>query len=346
MIERGLLCGDLQQPSEYMYEAASPLEDRGVTLSRMEWRGDVSAARFRELTMEMESRGPGDYEASAIRERLDGVELLVVHKAPVSGPLIESAQDLAVIGCARGGYENIDVDVAEEHGVSVLHGPGRNRDAVADYAVALLLASVRRIPHFASTTADGQWALEFDPETLPRDLASQTVGVVGFGNVGRGVARRLRAFGADLLVHDPYVEDATIEDAGAEPASLGDVLSSADAVTLHVRLTDETRHLIGADEFDRMAEDAILVNTARGGLIDEEALIEAIRGEAIGGAALDVFEEEPLPEDHPLLAIDDVILSPHTAGSTRDAVTNGVKIVTDGVLTMLDGGDPAHRIVY
>lgn len=345
MSKRCLLCGDPQQPSEYMYESAGFLEDHGVEFSRMDWRGDVSAERFREITMEMESRGPGDYDASDIAENLDGVEILVIHKAPVSRELIESAPDLEIIGCARGGYENVDVEAAEDNDVTVLHAPGRNKNAVSDYAAALIMAKTRKIPHFAETTARGEWALEFDPEKLPRDMESQTVGIVGFGNIGREVAKRIQGFGADLAVYDPYVADEVIRDFDAEPDDLHDVLAAADVVTLHVRLSDETHNLIGAEEFAAMKESAFLVNTARGGLVDEDALVDALDTGEIDGAALDVFTEEPLPEDHPLLDFDNVILSPHTAGSTKDAVLNGSKIIARQLATLFDGEEPEHRIV-
>jgi D-3-phosphoglycerate dehydrogenase len=339
-----LLCGDPQQPSEYMYENAAALEERGIEVRTMDWRADVSAAEFREVTMEMEARGPADYDDSSIRANLDGVNYLVVHKAPVSAGLIEMADDLEVVGAARGGTENVDVEAAREDGIRVLHAPGRNANAVADYTLATMLAHHRRVPFFDRTTTAGDWELEFDPDRLPRDLVNLTAGVVGFGNVGRKVARRLAGFEGDVLVHDPYVEDDVVEDTGATPVPLGDLLAGSDIVTLHVRLSAETQNLLGAEAFERMRESAFLVNTARGGLVDEDALVEALDAGEIAGAALDVFEDEPLPEDHPLLGREDVTLSPHTAGSTRNAVLNGSAIVVDGLLAILDGETPGNEL--
>jgi D-3-phosphoglycerate dehydrogenase len=339
-----LLCGDPQQPSEYMYENAAVLEDRGVEVRRMDWHADLPAAEFREVTMEMEERGPAEYDDSEIRANLDGVNYLLVHKSPVSAGLIEAADDLEVVGCARGGTENVDLEAAEAAGVTVVHAPGRNANAVADYALATMLAHHRRVPFFDRTTTAGEWELEFDPERLPRDLASLTVGVVGFGNIGRKVARRLDGFGTDVVAHDPYVDDAAVREAGATPASLASLLDAADVVTLHVRLSEETRGLIGADELARLDENAFVVNTARGGLIDEDALIAALDDGEVAGAALDVFESEPLPDGHPLLGRSDVTLSPHTAGSTRDAVLNGSKIVVEDLLAILDDEEPEHAL--
>jgi D-3-phosphoglycerate dehydrogenase len=338
-----LLCGDPQQPSEYMYENATALEARGVEVRTTDWRADLSAAEFREVTMEMESRGPADYDDSTIRAALEGVDYLMVHKAPVSAGLIEAA-DLSVVGAARGGTENVDVEAAATNGVRVLHAPGRNANAVADYALATTLAHHRRVPLFDRTTSAGGWELEFDPERLPRDLASLAVGVVGFGNIGRKVAQRYAGFDADVLVYDPYVDDDTIESKGATPLPLDGLLERADVVTLHVRLSEETENLLGAEAFRRMKPSALLVNTARGGLVDEAALVESLEAGEIAGAALDVFQTEPLPEDHPLLGREDVTLSPHTAGSTRDAVLNGSRLVVEGLLSILDGEEPAHEL--
>ncbi|WP_424009179.1 2-hydroxyacid dehydrogenase [Haloferax denitrificans] len=343
-IETVLLCGDPQQPSEYMYEAASFLESEGVSFSRIDWKGDVSAERFREVTMEMESRGPSAYDTSIIEEHLDGVDALVVHKAPVSASVIEAGDSLQVVGAARGGVENVDIETAEANDVAVLHAPGRNKNAVSDYAVSLLLTTVREIPHHTRALHAGEWSQEFDPSRLPRDIEAMTIGIVGFGNIGQQVARRLSGFGPELLAYDPYQDDAAFDDAGVERATLDGLLERADAVTLHARLTEETRGLLGEDELARMNQSAILVNSARGGLVDEAALVDALRTGSIAGAALDVFETEPLPGDHPFLEMDNVVLSPHTAGSTRDAVTNGPRMIAEGIESLIGGVDPDNRI--
>ncbi len=341
---RCLLCGDPQQPSEAMYESAGHLEDQGVTFERMDWRADLSGADFRDVTMDMEERGPNDYDAGDIVDNVEGVEFLVVHKAPVSRAVIEAGEDLEVVAAARGGIENVDVAAAHEHDVTVLHAPGRNADAVADYAVAFALSAHRRIPHFVETTGRGEWALEFDPAGLPLDVRSLTIGVIGLGNVGRNVVQRWSGFGPEILGHDPYVDDDDIRELGATPADLEATLSGADVVSLHVRLSEETHYMIDETALEAMDGDALLVNTARGGLVDTDALVDALEAGEIGGAALDVFEEEPLPEGNPLLSLENAWLSPHTAGSTRDAVLNGSRIVADDLAAILAGEDPEHVV--
>jgi len=332
-----LLCGDPQQPSEYMYEALGHLEEESVRFERMEWMGDASPAAFRDETMSMEADGPASYDTGELADRVEGVDALVLHKAPVPERVLEGADRLELVAAARGGAENVDVAACRERGIDVLHAPGRNRHAVADYAVALLLARLRGIPANHGALSEGEWAQVFDPDRLPPDVRSTEIGVVGFGNVGQGVARRLQGFDATVLVHDPYVEDTEIAEAGAVPLGMDELLERADTVTLHVRLSPETEGLLGADAFERMQPSAVLVNTARGGLVDEGALVEALEDEEIAGAALDVFREEPLPEDHPLLACDGVVLTPHVAGSTRDAVLEGPRIVGEDLARWLEG---------
>ena len=340
-----LLCGDPQQPSEYMYEALSRLESEGVRFERMDWIGDASPAEFRDVTMDMEEVGPGGFDADDILdEAREGVDVLVVHKAPVSRELIEAAEDLQVVAAARGGTENVDVAAARERGVTVQHAPGRNRNAVADYAMAMLLSRLREIPFHHDAMTDCEWSQVFDPDRLPPDVERTAVGVVGFGHIGRGVARRLGGFDAEVLAYDPYVDDDAVRDTGAEPVDLPELLERSDAVTLHVRLSEETEGLFGPEEFDAMRESAFLVNTARGGLVDEEALVEAIQSGDIAGAALDVFREEPLPDDHPLRECDGVVFTPHVAGSTRDAVLGGPRIIAGDVERWLRGDDPEHVV--
>ncbi|WP_276248509.1 2-hydroxyacid dehydrogenase [Haladaptatus sp. YSMS36] len=340
---RVLLCGDPQQPSEYMYEALCGLEDQGVTFERMDWLGEASPTEFRDVTMDMESLGPGSYDTDDIAANLEGIDVLVVHKAPVSRELIEGA-DLSIVGAARGGTENVDIEAATENDVTVLHAPGRNRDAVADYAVSMLLSRLREIPFNHAELSTGEWSQVFDPDQLPPDVRTTTIGIVGFGHIGRGVARRLAGFNPELLVYDPFVPDDDIEGAGAQPADLETLLAEADAVTLHVRLSADTKRMIGREEFDQMNDEGYLVNTARGGLVDTDALVDAVSEGAIAGAALDVFEDEPIPEGHPLFDLDGVILTPHVAGSTRDAVLGGPRIIASQLEAYLDGETPAHVV--
>jgi len=215
------------------------------------------------------------------------------------------------------GYDRIDVRAATARGIMVANLPDYCIEEVSDHAVALLLATARRLSRMDKIVRDGLWG---KPGVRTMDLvgridrlADRTLGIVGFGNIGRLVARKTRGIFARLITADPYVKPETAAEHGAELVSLDDLLHQADYVTLHVLLTDETRHLINAERLALMKPTAYLVNTCRGPVVEEAALVDALRDGRLAGAGLDVFEEEPIGADHPLTSFDNVILTPHLA---------------------------------
>ncbi len=215
------------------------------------------------------------------------------------------------------GYDRIDVKAATERAIMVANLPDYCSEEVSDHAVALLLALARRLPRMDRLIRDGLWG---KPGVRSMDLvgrvdrlSERTLGIVGFGNIGRLVARKARGIFARLIAADPYVQPEAAAQHGVELLPLRDLLRQADYVTLHVLLTDETRHLINANNLALMKPTAFLVNTCRGPIVDEAALVEALRAGRLAGAGLDVFEHEPIGPDHPLLAFDNVIVTPHLA---------------------------------
>lgn len=215
------------------------------------------------------------------------------------------------------GYDRIDVKAATERNIMVANLPDYCIEEVSDHAVALLLAVARRLPRMDKLVRDGLWG---KPGVRSMDLvgrvdrlSERTLGIVGFGNIGRLVARKTRGIFARLVAADPYVKPEAAAQHGVELLPLDEVLRQADYVTLHVLLTDETRHLINAERLAIMKPTAFLVNTCRGPIVDEAALVEALRAGRLAGAGLDVFEQEPIAADHPLLAFDNVIVTPHLA---------------------------------
>jgi len=210
--------------------------------------------------------------------------------------------------------------------------------------VSMLLSRLRKIPFNHAELSSGEWNQIFDPEQLPPDVRTMTIGIIGFGHIGRGVARRLAGFDPELLVYDPFVDDEDIRDTGPEPTDLDTLLAKSDAVSLHVRLSEDTKGMISHDEFKQMNEDGYLVNTARGGLVDTDDLVTAVSEGDIAGAALDVFDKEPIPDGHPLFDLDRVVLSPHVAGSTYDAVLGGPRIIASQLEAHLDGETPDHVV--
>jgi D-3-phosphoglycerate dehydrogenase len=275
-------------------------------------------------------------EASGTEEQMvevvGGIEVVVTQMAPLTSRVLESADALRLIVCTRGGPVNVNVEVASEKGVPVCYAPGRNAAAAAEYAMGLILSAMRRIQEAHSTLSSGQWRGDFYAyEECGIELDGSTVGLVGFGAIGRRVARVLVAFGAEVLVYDPFVDAADVEEAGGSPAELHALLERSRVVSLHARLSPDTQGMIGAREISRMPQGSVLVNTARGGLLDYEALCDALESGHLGAAALDVYPEEPVPEDSRLLKAPRLVLSPHIAGATKETAQRAARIAAEEV---------------
>ncbi|MGY1840650.1 MULTISPECIES: NAD(P)-dependent oxidoreductase [unclassified Modestobacter] len=213
------------------------------------------------------------------------------------------------------GYDNVDLTAAGRHGVAVARTTGANTWGVAEMALTLILAGRRRVLELTAGVASGQWTRRVAGETV-----QSTVGIVGFGSIGRALATLLTGFGTTVLVHDPVVPDEAVRAAGAVPVALDDLLASSDAVSLHVPYGPATHHLIDAKRLGLMKPDAVLVNTSRGGVVDEDALADALAGGRLGAAGLDVFETEPLPLDSPLVGLPNAVLTPHSSSQTLQSL--------------------------
>ncbi|HEV2146633.1 MAG TPA: phosphoglycerate dehydrogenase [Longimicrobiaceae bacterium] len=235
----------------------------------------------------------------------------------VTGELLERGERLRVIGRAGVGVDNIDLERATQLGIAVINAPGGNTVSVAELLFGVLISLVRHLPAADASMRAGRW----DRSKLGgTELRGRTLAIVGLGRIGTEVARRARAFGMLVVAYDPYVSAARFEELGVERAArLQDALEQADVLTVHVPLSDQTQGMIGAPELARLGPRAIVLNLARGGIVVEDALVEAVRTGRIGGAALDVFSREPLAADHPLRQLPNVILTPHLGASTTDA---------------------------
>lgn len=322
------IIGDPQLPSKYIYEVMKRLEVYGLRFLCHDWIINTSLEDFTNIVLEIER---GQIEKFVLPpDVIDDIvksEILVVHYAPVSREVIKNSKKLKIICCARGGIENIDLECAKSRQIMILRAQGRNADAVADLTMGLIIALNRQILNHHQSIKKGYWPV-LPPNELPHDLGELTLGLVGFGQVAREVAKRAKAFGMKVLAYDPYVQQNEFDNAGVLRVNLEYLLKNSDVVSLHVRLTQETRHLIGEKELRMMKSTAYLVNTARGELVDEDALVKALREGWIAGAGLDVFTEEPLPPNHPLLELNNVVLTPHIAGFTWEGqVINGPKII-------------------
>ena len=278
-----------------------------------------------------------DAEQLAARTKDEGASILVVEADVVAGPVFDLP--LTAVASTRGDPNNVDVAAATAAGVPVLNAPGRNADAVAELAVALLLAVTR---HVAAADADVRAGRIYAEGTIPyqrfrgRELRGLTAGIVGLGAVGRALAWRLEGLGMRVITSDPFNPAAT--------HSLDDLLRSADVVSLHAPVTAGSAGMIGPDQFGLMREGAVFLNTARAQLHDDEALVVALRSGRLAGAGLDHFVGESLPVDHPLVSMPNVVLTPHIGGATWDTEARQADMVADGLELLAAGERPPHVV--
>jgi D-3-phosphoglycerate dehydrogenase len=235
------------------------------------------------------------------------------------------------------GYDVIDHRAAAEFGIAVANAAGYNRDAVADWTVMAILNLVRRGSWGDRRMREGQWPKK---DMMARELAALTIGIVGLGNVGSALATRLLAFGSRVVYAD-VIERSV---AGVERMPFGELLAQADIICVHVPLNHETHHMINAAAMKRMKKGAFLVNAARGPVVDERALAAALDSGHLGGAGLDVFEQEPTPADNPLLRMENVFFSPHVGGAALEAEARALEVVRDNLTRVLDGEEPADVV--
>jgi D-3-phosphoglycerate dehydrogenase len=255
----------------------------------------------------------GDDLLAAVRD-CDG--LVVRSETKVTPTLMAAATRLRVIGRAGVGVDNIDVPAATARGIVVMNAPDGNTITTAEHTIALLVSLARRVPQANDSLREGRWERK---RFIGVELQGKTLGIVGLGRIGRVVAARAHAFGMNIIAYDPFVAPEQARDLEWEIAPLDEVFARADFLTVHTPLTAETRGIINAQAFQKMKRGVRIINCARGGLVDERSLIAAIKEGIVAGAALDVFETEPPPPDHPLLAMDEVIATPHLGASTTEA---------------------------
>ncbi len=288
---------------------------------------------------------PGDepppYEALVGKVR-DAVGLVCLLTDPVDAGLIAGAPALRVISQMAVGVDNIDLRAATARGIPVGHTPGVLTETTADFAFALLMSAARRVVEGVEYVRSRKWKTWGPTLLMGHDVHGATLGLVGFGRIGQAVARRAQGFGMRVLFADPHVDDAAAADLGAQRVSFEQLLAESDFLSLHVPLTAETRHLIGAEELRRMKPSAILINTARGPVVDGGALYEALRTGEIAHAALDVTDPEPIPSDDPLLTLGNCVVVPHIANSSLATRGRMADMAVDNLEAGLRGEQLPH----
>lgn len=276
-------------------------------------------------------------------EHIRTIEGLVVLRPWVKrSTFAEGAESLVVLGRSGAGYDKIDLDACTENGVAVFNAPQALNHPTASAALLLMLALAKRLREQEAISRAGRW--DRQAAVMGCELRGRTLGIIGLGHTGRELARLVGPFGMRVVACSPHANPAEAAALGVRLTTLDEVLSTADFLSLHCRLTDATRGLLGAAEMARMKPSAYLVNVGRGELIDQSALVEALRARRIAGAGLDVFATEPIPPDDPLLSLDNVIATPHWLASTRDAWRAAGEAMAEGMMAAAQGRAPENIV--
>lgn len=270
-------------------------------------------------------------------EALQGVRVCVTQLAPLTERILAACPDLELFAIGRGGPVNANIDAAARHGVTVTCAPGRNAVATSEHTVAMMMAAARRIPHTHAELIGGTWRGDYyQYDQVGIEIGASCVGLVGYGAIGRRVARILKGFGATVLVYDPYVSPDTVTDVD-EIVELDELLRRSQVVSLHARLTKDNAGMIGAKEIAAMPHGSIIVNCARGGLLDYDAVCDALESGQLFAAAFDVFPEEPIPAGSRLLTTPGIVMTPHLAGASKQTAHNAARIVAEEAGRFLRG---------
>lgn len=270
-------------------------------------------------------------------DNCEDINILVVHCASINEEILNKAKNLELVAVLRGGLENVDIDELNKRGITLIHAPWRSANAVADFTVGLMIAENKNIARSHHNLFSGKWSKDFVNNDYIRDLNKCTIGLIGYGNIGKRVAKRLEGFGSEIIIHDPFLKEGVIEEHGYREVSLDELLSESDFVSLHLRQTEKTMNFIDYQELSKMKKEAYLINASRAGILNTEALINALKNRSIGGAALDVFDEEPLNQDSELLKLNNITLTPHIAGFSSDTVVNSVEICLNDLKRLFEG---------
>jgi D-3-phosphoglycerate dehydrogenase len=279
----------------------------------------------------------------AVIEAVKGADGLIVDSVtPVTARVLASSETLDVVGRAGIGVDNVDLDAATEAGITVVHVPDYCLDEVSTHALSLLLACVRNVPLHDRRVKSGTWDWQ---EGAPlRRIRGRTLGLAGFGGIARRLASKLRAFGLEVVAYDPYVKATEMDHFGVEKVGFEELLDRLDYLSIHVPLYDVSEGMFSTEEFERMSDDAVVINTARGPVVDQRALQEALEAGEISRAGLDVLESEPPDPDDPLLAREDVVVSPHTAWYSEESRRDLSRGVASDVAAVINGEAPTNPV--
>jgi D-3-phosphoglycerate dehydrogenase / 2-oxoglutarate reductase len=304
-----------------------PIHEDGIKLLEKEVKV-IMASGFDEKTLISEA------------EDCDGI---LVRTAIISGKVIENALNLKVIGRHGVGVDNIDLEAADRRGIAVVNAPDSNIDSVAEHVLGMMLALAKNFVKMDREIRLGGYKLR--DKITGVEIKDKTVGIIGLGNIGMAVVKKLKALDVKIIAYDPFIQPSGIMDTGIRLVNdLNKIYLESDIITVHVPLTKDTRGMIGGDEFRKMKKSAFFINTSRGQIIDETALYEALKNGEIKAAALDVFTEEPPSPGNPLFELDNILLSPHNAALTEEAIIKMATHAAQGILDYLNGKRPKYIV--
>jgi D-3-phosphoglycerate dehydrogenase len=316
-----VLVGDLIIESNWCIDELERIAEKyNAEYEAIDWETEnVEGLRVKNLKIEKE--GPSSVDPpDKIWDLVKKADILIVHFCPVSADLINAAPHLKIIGTLRTGLSNIDVDAAEKKGTPVINLPGRLAEAVSDFTIGLIFSLIRGIVQSNDALRKGRWTKNFERNENFIELSGKTVGLIGFGGIGKKVAYKLVNFDVTLLAYDPFVSREVMEDLGVQKVELPDLLSRSDIVSIHTSLTDSSKGLLGKDELSLLKPKGYLINTARAEVVDKDALYGMLTAGTIAGAALDVFWEEPIDTADPFLALENVVVTPHISGTLKESL--------------------------
>lgn len=324
-----IVVGDPVVSPELLEEAVVELNIKEKTTIKKIYWDSKDRQEFQRKALNIETNGP---EAEAIPDELKteikDADILLVHFCPVTKELLSRGKKLKLIGTCRGGMEHIDVQAATERNIPVIHCI-RNAEATSDFAIGLMFAETRNIARSFASIEKGEWRKEYVNSSYTTSFNEMTLGIVGLGHIGKLVARKAIGIGMKVIAFDPYVTEEQLKESRLAVTLLSqkELFSTADIISLHMRVTPETENSINQEFISLMKPTAYLINTSRAKVLVKEDLLQALQLKKIGGAALDVFWEEPISKDDPLLQLDNVTLTPHNAGNVIDALPKSPKLL-------------------
>ncbi|MCI1985875.1 MAG: 2-hydroxyacid dehydrogenase [Lactobacillus sp.] len=329
---KALAFGDNLIDVSMLNQGLVALAENDIDVTVRDW-SHASTELLQADNLIVEQQGANAVEVSDdLLDDIDQFDLIITQFTPIGKKIIDRAKKLKYIGVLRGGIENVDKEYAESKGIKVMNTAGRNARAVAEFTVGMILAETRNIGRTDAAMLKDIWLKDFPNQDNIPEIGGKTIGIAGFGHIGQLVAQFLKGFDANVIYYDKYVPQV---DGFEKVDSLDELIRRSDVLSVHMRVTPETEHIINASRIAELKPTAYFINTARAELVDEDALLDALEQGKIAGAAIDTFNNEPLPDDSRFLKLKNVTLTSHLAGSTADAFRNTPKLFAQRFLAQL-----------